>query len=162
MPSSPNTLGTTTGYYELGPASRHRNAIQVDSPLAADVQQDQNRRLAGLLHYGPQFPSKLVLIGDDSPGCVAWRQDSDSGSSGYGLCHVLLHRRFGCVASWPHFRTLLLTGAWRPRREDLNVLRFLTCFDGLTHHVKKVCGLFFLGGGIGNDRKSEAGRGSKV
>ena len=89
MPSSPNTLGTTTGYYELGPASRHRNAIQVDSPLAADVQQDQNRRLAGLLHYGPQFPSKLVLIGNDVPGCVAWRQDSDSGSSGYGLYHGL-------------------------------------------------------------------------
>jgi hypothetical protein len=89
MPSSPNTPGTTTGYYELGPASRHRNAIQVNSPLAAAIQHDQDRRLAGLLHYGPQFPGKLVLIGNDVPGSVAWRQDSDSGSGGYGLCHGL-------------------------------------------------------------------------
>jgi len=110
MPSSLNTLGTTTGYYELGPASRHRNAIQVDSPLAAHVQQDQNRRLAGLLHYGPQFPSKLVLIGNDVPGCVAWRQDSDSGSGGYGLCHGLVRvaapRRITtqCLRSRSQFR----------------------------------------------------------
>jgi hypothetical protein len=75
---------------------RHGNAIQVNSPLAADIQQDQDRRLAGLLHYGPQFPGKLVLIGNDVPGCVAWRQDPDSSSGGYGLCHGS-----GCVVSWP-------------------------------------------------------------
>ena len=38
------------------------------------------------------------------------------------------------------------------------MLRFLTCFDGLTHHVKKVLGLFFLCGGIGSDAKADAGR----
>jgi hypothetical protein len=71
----------------LGPAARYRNAIQVNSPLAANIQHDQDRRLAGLLHYGPQFASKLVLIGNNVPGCVAWRQNSDAGSGGYGLCH---------------------------------------------------------------------------
>src|ERR1035438_7387897 len=74
---------------------RHSNAIQVNSPLAAAIQHDQDRRLAGLLHYGPQFAGKLVFIGNDVPGGVAWRQDSDSGSGGYGLCHGS-----GCVVSW--------------------------------------------------------------
>src|SRR5450755_5011446 len=98
MPSSPNKFkrkGTicTSERQERQPilwlVPRHRNAIQVNSPLAAAIQHDQDRRLAGLLHYGPQFPGKLVLIGNDVPGSVAWRQDSDSGSGGYGLCHGL-------------------------------------------------------------------------
>src|ERR1035438_8573687 len=85
---------------------RHSNAIQVNSPLAAAIQHDQDRRLAGLLHYGPQFADKLVFIGNDVPGGVAWRQDSDSGSGGYGLCHGL-----GCVASWPPWRRRFLVSA---------------------------------------------------
>jgi hypothetical protein len=67
-------------------APRHSNAIQVNSPpLSSKIRIDDSP----VCFTTVQFPGKLVLIGNDVHGGVAWRQDSDSGSGGYGLCHAM-------------------------------------------------------------------------
>src|SRR5664279_1517730 len=105
----------------------------------------------------PSFPASSYLSGTMFPAALRGGRIRTRVPVGM-VCAMSFTSWIGCVASWPHLSNTSLTGARRPRREDLNMLRFLPCFDRLTHHVEEVLGLFFLRDGIGNDTKADAGR----